>query len=272
MPTVSENLEIWSQYDWPDQGNVWSRQFGGTEALWSFALYPRIQRFLPASSILEIAPGYGRWTQFLQRLCQSMVAVDISSKCIEHCKNRFAGTNHIHFYVNDGSSLAVVPDGSVDFVFSFDSLVHAEKDVLESYLLQLAVKLNPNGVGFFHHSNIGAYPGRLAILKACQQLPVSIRKHILREDRVERLLSINSGGLRAASMTAGLFREYCGRAGLRCVSQELINWVSGKCLIDAISVFTRRGSQWDKEYVCLENDKFVESAILTGRLARLYSR
>src|ERR1700720_2753814 len=77
MPTVSENLEIWGQYDWPDQGDVWSQQFGGTEALWSFTLYPRIQRFLPASSILEIAPGYGRWTQFLQRLCQSMVAVDI---------------------------------------------------------------------------------------------------------------------------------------------------------------------------------------------------
>jgi hypothetical protein len=73
-------------------------------------------------------------------------------------------------------------------------------------------------------------------------------------------------------MTAALFREYCERAGLKCVSQELINWVSGECLVDAISVFTRRGSRWDREYVCLENDKFVENAILTGRLARLYSR
>jgi len=39
---------------------------------------------------LEIAPGHGRWTQFLQRLCQSLVAVDISEKCVEHCKTRFA--------------------------------------------------------------------------------------------------------------------------------------------------------------------------------------
>lgn len=72
-------------------------------------------------------------------------------------------------------------------------------------------------------------------------------------------------------MTASLFREYCGLAGLSCISQELINCGSGKCLIDAISVFTRRGSRWDREFVCLKNDKFLEDALAIERLARLYT-
>ena len=273
MPTIDENIRVWNaEYDWPGEGEEWSKQFGGTEALWSFVLYPRIHRFLPASSILEIAPGYGRWTQFLKNECQSMLAVDISEKCIEHCRTRFAGNNHINFHVNDGRSLSVVPDNSVDFVFSFDSLVHAEKDVIENYLLQMATKLKPNGVGFLHHSNMGRYQGRLALVNRYRRLPAALRTHVLTEKSLEDLLSINLGAWRATSMTAELFRQYCQRSGLKCVSQELINWNKGKCLIDAISVFTKPNSEWDREPVYLENNRFTDSAAVTTRLARLYCR
>jgi SAM-dependent methyltransferase len=271
MPSVADNIRVWNtECDWRHGGDAWSWQFGGTEALWWFVLYPRIHRFLPATKILEIAPGYGRWTQFLKNHCQSMIAVDISENCIENCKNRFANDNYIEFHVNDGYSLAIVPDESIDFVFSFDSLVHAENDVMESYLIQLAKKLRPNGVGFIHHSNMGFYRKRLAILSAYRSLPAVFRKRILREEHMERLLSINVGGWRAPSMTGDLFCKYCKQAGLRCVSQELINWNNGRCLIDAISVIAKPGSRWDRENAYLENGRFVESAVVTGELARLY--
>jgi len=270
MPTVSQNLELWNRYDWPHEGDEWSDQFGGTEALWAFLLYPRIRRFLPAPSILEIAPGYGRWTQYLQGLCRSMIAIDISEKCIEHCKTRFAANTHIRFYGNDGFSLAAVPDDSIDFAFSFDSLVHAESDVMKSYLAQLATKLKPDGIGFFHHSNIGAYKGRLAVFDWYRRLPLPFREHVLKVNRLEALLSINLRGARATSMTASLFRQYCERAGLKCVSQEIINWVTGRSLTDAISVFTKPGSRWDKPFTVFENFRFVEGALVTKRLARLY--
>lgn len=273
MPTLAQNLEMWNnQRVWADEGDVWSEQFGGTESMWWFVLYPRIHRFLPTSSILEIAPGYGRWTQFLQHACQDMVAVDLSETCIEHCKTRFANSKHIRFHVNDGSSLEVVADGSIDFVFSFDSLVHAEHEVLQGYLRQLAGKLKPNGVGFVHHSNIGSYKARLAIWNGYRRLPSVFRNRILKVSHVERLLSINLEGWRATSMTAKLFREYCEQAGLKCVSQELMNWHTGRCLIDTISVFTKPGSRWDKKPAFIENDKFMDNAMLTGRLAQLYSR
>jgi ubiquinone/menaquinone biosynthesis C-methylase UbiE len=273
MPTLTQNLDVWNDgYRWPHEGDEWSAQFGGTDAMWWFLVYPRIHRFLPASTILEIAPGRGRWTQFLRAQCQSMVAVDISEKCIEHCRARFATDQHVKFHINDGSSLDAVPDGSIDFVFSFDSLVHAEKEVIEAYLAQLRRKLTASGVGLIHHSNIGAYPGRLAVMDRYRRLPNAFRKRILTEPRMEALLSINIAGWRATSMTAELFRQYCDNAGLKCVSQELINWTRGRCLVDSISVFTMPGSLWDTKNVCLRNGEFVDAAGLTARLAQLYCR
>jgi ubiquinone/menaquinone biosynthesis C-methylase UbiE len=273
MPTLAQNVEMWNDpRNWSYEGDVWSVQFGGTEAMWWFVVYPRIHRYLPAANILEIAPGYGRWTQFLRNLCQSLVAVDLSETCIEHCKSRFSDSKHLSFYVNDGSSLSVVPDGTIDFLFSFDSLVHAEKDVIESYVLQFSKKLKPDGVGFVHHSNLGAYPGRLRIFNTFRRLPLFFQQQILKEKYLERLLSINVEGWRAKSMTAKLFGQYCEQSGLKCISQELVNWFKGTCLIDSFSVFTKPGSRWDKEFVRMENNKFVNNTTLTSRLARLYTR
>jgi 2-polyprenyl-3-methyl-5-hydroxy-6-metoxy-1,4-benzoquinol methylase len=271
MATIDENLRVWNNtYDWSSGGDEWSAGFGGTEALWFFILYPRIHRFVPSPAILEIAPGFGRWTQFLRAQCQSMIAVDISERCIEHCKMRFASESHIKFHVNDGTSLAAVPDDSIDFVFSFDSLVHVETDIIEAYLLQLARKLTPDGVGFIHHSNIGAYPRRLKLMDYYYTLPHAFRRKILTKENISTLLSINLQAGRAKSMTAALFREYCRKAGLKCICQELINWSRGKCLIDAISVFAKPNSRWDTRGTSMDNSEFVESAGITSRLSKLY--
>ena len=73
-------------------------------------------------------------------------------------------------------------------------------------------------------------------------------------------------------MTAALFREYCLQAGLKCISQELINWTKGRGLIDALSVFARPNSRWDTSSTYIDNDRFVESARITSRLACVYCR
>jgi hypothetical protein len=272
MPTVADNLNIWGEdYHWPSGGDEWSAQFGGTDAQWSFVLYPRVRHFLPAPAILEIAPGFGRWTQFLKEQCESLTVVDLSAKCIEQCKARFANDSHIKYHVNDGSSLSAIQDRSIDFVFCFDSLVHAEKDVLQAYLMQLAQKLKPNGAGFIHHSNLGAYPSRLAVQASYNRLPSGFRERVLPLRGLELLLSINFQAWRGRSMTADLFQQYCREARLRCVSQELFSWERGRCLIDTISVFAQPNSIWDRESVRLENRGFLQSARLTRKLATLYS-
>jgi len=172
------------------------------------------------------------------------------------------------FFLNDGMSLEVVPNDSIDFVFSFEALVHVEKDVIEAYLTQLAKKLKPNGVGVIHHSNLGAYPGRLKVLEYQSRLPSAVRR-VVTVGKVEYLLGLHTGWW-ATSMTGALFKKYCEQAGLKCISQELINWARSRCLVGGISVLAKASSRWDVERPRLENSQYMKNAELNVRLARLY--
>jgi SAM-dependent methyltransferase len=154
MPTLEKNLASWNEaYSWPQAGDEWSESWGGVRAQWNGAIWPRIARWLPANKVLEIAPGKGRWTQFLLHHAVEYCGVDLSPQCVGSCTSRFASYSRCRFYVNDGASLDFIADNSIDFAFSFDSLVHAELDVVESYCTQLLTKLTPTGVAFIHHSN-----------------------------------------------------------------------------------------------------------------------
>ena len=157
MPSLDENTRRWSDsYEWADAGEEWSRAWGGSEAQWFGSILPRLHAYVPARTILEVAPGFGRWTRFLWPLCDRMVLVDLSERCIDACRERFGDEGSIEYHVNDGSSLEMVTDASIDLAFSFDSLVHAEADVIESYVTQLRHKLTEDGVAFLHHSNFAA--------------------------------------------------------------------------------------------------------------------
>jgi SAM-dependent methyltransferase len=262
MPDVDHNLEIWSrEWDWSTEGDEWSAWWGDTHALWYGALLPRIHSYLPAGTILEIAPGYGRWTQFLKDACQQLVIVDLTERCIDHCRERFAGADNIKYHVNDGRSLEMVADGSIDFVFSFDSLVHAEADVIAGYLEQIARKLTPEGVGFIHHSNIGAYG---ALTKLARKVPARRLRGL-----VCRGALINLPAWRAESMTADLFAAQCDAAGLACIGQEKVNWEHGRYLIDCLSQFAARGSRWERPREVVNNPFFTDDA---RRMKRLYAR
>ncbi len=246
MATIEENINRWQTYDWKDRGDEWSEVWGGTPYLWHGTLYPRLLRFLPANHILEIAPGFGRFTHYLKDHCQTLEIVDLTERCIAACRERFRAADHILYHVNDGRSLAMVADRSVDFVFSFDSLVHAEAEVLAAYLQQLSAKLRPGGVGFIHHSN-------LASLKDEQgRLPFTNRHW------------------RAESMSAALFGDFCQAAGLEVISQELINWGLEQ-MTDCLSVFALRGSPWGPPRGQHPNPDFMNEAVSLGRIGRLYS-
>lgn len=232
MPTILENQARWTEHAWDREGHEWSpgQTAAGGDMLWWRSLLPRIATHLPAASVLEIGPGFGRWTQHLLRQSEQLTAIDLTERCIEHCRARFASHPRFTAWTNDGESLDVVPDGSVDFVFSFDSLVHAEAPVLRSYLRQLARKLRPGGTGFIHHSNLAA----------------------LTDDAGRVPSWLIRTNWRGETMSARLFREYCAEAGLACRTQEVINWISrsrkadrhhpssaGLPLTDVLSTFER---------------------------------
>jgi SAM-dependent methyltransferase len=261
MGAIEENQSVWaSGWDWSDGGESWSSWWGDTSSMWFGGILPRIHSFVPTGCLLEIAPGYGRWTQYLKEYCQRLVLVDLTERCIDHCRERFASSDHIEYHVNDGTSLAMVDDGSVDFVFSFDSLVHVEIDVLESYLQQLAHKLTKDGLGFFHHSNLGRHRMSAAVARRIPRkaLPLLVSKGVVPD----------LYAWRSESCSAQAFAALCQKAGLQCVSQELISWEHGRYLTDTISVFTRPGSRWHRPNIVWQSRNFKGEA---KRAATLYA-
>jgi ubiquinone/menaquinone biosynthesis C-methylase UbiE len=263
MPTVEWNLQSWnSRYDWTQQGEEWSATWGGSESQWFGAIFPRIHAFVKTGVILEIAPGFGRWTNYLKENCDYLIAVDLAESCIEFCKKRFSSESNMTFYLNDGKSLKMIQDHSIDFVFSFDSLVHAEADVMEAYLNQLGKKLKANGVGFIHHSNLGEYQ---RVLSLVEHVPADLR------DLVINKIFLSHTHYRAASMTANLFETYCNKADLQCISQELVNWGTDGLLIDCFSLFTPKKSMFARPNKMIENTDFMKEAALIKRLSNHYS-
>ena len=262
MPSVDENYVLWADpRQWVEGGEQWSRRWGGSEAQWHGTLLPRIRRFLPTGTILEIAPGYGRWSHRLRRHCDRLVLVDLSEDCIDVCRQRFAGDDGVDCFVNDGSSLEMIEDSSVDFVFSFDSLVHVEADIVERYLFEFARVLRSDGAGFVHHSNAGDYRKYL-------ELPQALPGRILASLYKARVL--DKPHWRALSMTAARFREYCEASGLQCVTQEMVNWNSRR-LIDCFSTFAPVGSRWAAPTRVVRNPGFMDEARAVKRWAPLYS-
>lgn len=183
-------------------------------------------------------------------LCDALVGVDVSESAIDVCKERFKDEAKARFFTNDGRSLAGVDDRSVDFAFSFDSLVHVEADVLGEYIAELAKKLSADGVAFLHHSNVAAFGRRFEVF---DRVPPPVRRPLVAMGLIDRR------HLRATTVSATWFAGACRDAGLRCVGQELINW-GGRRTIDCISVVTRPGAPFDVPNRVIRNPHFMAEA------------
>jgi hypothetical protein len=140
------------------------------------------------------------------------------------------------------------PDASVDFVFSFDSFVHPNRDVIEAYLRELGTKLKPGGKGFIHHSNFGEYANSLR-----ERLPEALAKPLIKAKILDWAHHRNP------TMSADLFRALCEQNGLHCITQELVNW-RGRRLIDCLSFFVRSDPTGQKSTKIIRNPNFMREA------------
>jgi hypothetical protein len=142
---------------------------------------------------------------------------------------------------NDGVSLEGAPE-NLDFVFSFDSLVHVEFDLLDEYVKQIIRKLSKTGAAFLHHSNFGALsPGT--------------------ENPHQRARSVS------ASRVAQSVIQNKGTV----ISQELVNWGSME-LNDCFTIFCATGeSQSELHFPTLYNYKFMLEAEIIKSAQALYS-
>lgn len=146
-----EEQKYWNDPDaWINEGHEWSGPFGTTEKLWNDHIFDSVKQFR-GKNILEIAPGFGRITQFLSILADKLIVVDLNPLCIEKTKEKLG--DHIYeYFVNDGKSLSDIKDSSQDLVFSYDSFVHMHANVIEEYIKEISRVLVLGGYGFIHHS------------------------------------------------------------------------------------------------------------------------
>ena len=101
--------------------------------LWSELIWPLIQH-LDFTCVVDLAAGHGRNSAILRQYAKKLVIVDINQECIDICKQRFRGDKKISYFRNDGTSLKGIEDNSVSLIYSFDSMVHFDSEVIREYL------------------------------------------------------------------------------------------------------------------------------------------
>jgi SAM-dependent methyltransferase len=245
MPNLDWNHQMWTEEStWTTAGEEWSDAWGNSEAQWFGSLYPRLHRLLPARRILEIAPGFGRWTRFLLPQCENYTGIDLSPTSIKACRETFAHYSHAAFHQNDGLSLQAISDQSFDLIFSFDSLVHCEMEVLASYVPQIIDRLTPNGLAFIHHSNLFEVTG------GEQETP--------------------SPHHRASSVSAQKVADLIKDGHGAVLLQEKINWGS-LTLDDCITIFGKSSAFGHSENVVIQNQQFMGEATLIKQFQFPYS-
>lgn len=157
MPTVEWNLKVWNAaYGWEKDGDEWSQQaeFCGVpydrwkDQIRRTFILPYIR---PESTMLEIGPGHGRWSAVLAHKVAELHLVDLSPSCIEFCRKRLSEHANVRYHVNDGRSLSMIPDSSIDFVWSFDTFVHIEEDEVRAYAKELKRVMRHQAMGAIHH-------------------------------------------------------------------------------------------------------------------------
>jgi ubiquinone/menaquinone biosynthesis C-methylase UbiE len=160
LDNVEKNLEQWDRkHPWSKDGDEWNGQAklcGVPYETWKASLVDAlITPFLhPDANVLEIAPGHGRWTEYLVAGARHVTVVDISANCLDFCRNRFQQSANIDYFLTTGHQLPHYLDNSIDFAWSFDSFVHMDRNVIGGYLREMKRVLKIGGRVTLHHADV----------------------------------------------------------------------------------------------------------------------
>ncbi len=141
--------------------SLWSDWFESAESSidqqWAEHIWPLVSLF-DFSKVLELSPGGGRNTARLCEVAGSIIAVDLNQYALDKCYEKL-GEIHlgctISYQKNNGVDLRMIPNESVTAVYCWDSAVHFEKTILDSYIHEFSRVLTSGGRGFLNHSTLG---------------------------------------------------------------------------------------------------------------------
>jgi glycosyltransferase involved in cell wall biosynthesis/GR25 family glycosyltransferase involved in LPS biosynthesis len=138
----------------------WSEYYELAEAD-VFSQWRLIQAFigeeprLDLTAVLDFACGRGRIAERFAAIAGSLICSDINAEALACCRQRFANSPNVTCVINDGLSIPL-PDESLTFVYSWDSMVNFNAAELRTYLREFKRILRPGGMALVHHSNYAA--------------------------------------------------------------------------------------------------------------------
>jgi ubiquinone/menaquinone biosynthesis C-methylase UbiE len=160
LENAKKNLLKWDQtYAWPKDGDEWQGQAAlcgvpyptWKESLVQHLLVPHVAK---QTHVIEIAPGHGRWTEYLVRLAGHVTIVDLGASCLDFCRSRFQAHSNVDYVLTTGDPLPLCAEDRIDFVWSYDSFVHMDQQVIRAYLGEIRRVLKAGGSAILHHSNV----------------------------------------------------------------------------------------------------------------------
>lgn len=186
MPSLEENKSWNAKHHWKLDGDEWSNQAAYCKKPYKQWKDSIVKNFIykninHKSNILEIGSGHGRWTEFLLNKCNKLIIVDLNPKCIEFCKNKFSNFKNIKYYANDGKTLDNIKSNSIDFIWSYDSFIHMEKNIIESYFKEFSRILKKRGIAIIHHPGRGNIALNFKLLRRFGKLG----------DKIYQIITIN---------------------------------------------------------------------------------
>ena len=237
MPSVDQNITKWNSkfkefIQDEDYGYRWSQLWGSPLLQWYSTIFPRINEFLPRNHIYEIASGLGRWSEFIEHYCKKLTLSDVSSEAMNFLEAKYKYKDHVFCVKTDGKTINT--SHTIDFLFSFDSLVHCDLDVNEAYIDEFKKKSTESSICLIHHSNLGAWPDNL-----------KENKH---------------NGWRSKNVSAEKIFDKIKKNNLYLISQEVIDWGGGdfEQFLDCITIIASRKNQVESKFI--ENNKFMKVA------------
>ena len=141
--------QFYEEYDWSEGGEEWTKDSAWKEAIVERFLLPNIRA---EGNNVEIGPGGGRWTEFLQKRSATLSIVDISRNTLDACRRRFEDCANIDYLLSKGHDIAL-PDESVDSLWSYDVFVHINPMEARGYFEEIGRVLKQGGQAVIH------YPG-----------------------------------------------------------------------------------------------------------------
>lgn len=184
------------------------------ENQWNSLILPEIKHF-NFNVTLDFAAGHGRNSAYLAKLAKKLYVVDANPEAVQFLHQRFEGDAQTQCAVpviqNNGVDLIGVPTGAVTTLYSFDSMVHFEKRLVEAYMPEFQRVMAPGAFGFIHHSNFG---------------------------RVSDAPDFRDHPAWRANVDKNFFAQCCFRHKLLAVRQVTIDWPAGEVAIQDLDCFS----------------------------------